>query len=238
MTTKNPFTSRSSIGGLAGRPRPATSATTVTSIWARAVANRARDIPCGRKRTTMLPITPTATTPTYIMLDGSPSAPITPTPAATQPKMSAVASAMPTADRYKVRPVLFPAFIVSCVLPAAGTGAVSARAAPSGRLLRGLASGPMTRGRDPAPVAASRTESRSQQRGIRIGEVSPAFRSRRAWFPPNEGLIRTSASRCYGLGSGLRNRGPCPRPGSPLLRPAPRRRGLNCGSTPSARLRA
>ena len=86
--------------------------------------------------------------------------------------------------------------------------------------------------------AGSRAVNRPPETGIRFGAASRDACYRRTWLPPNKESVRANALRCYGLGPGRRNRGPCPCPGPPLPRPAPRRRGFNCGSTPSARLRA
>ena len=57
---------------------PAIRAITATNACASAVANNARAIPCGRRRATMAPMIPMASTPTYIRSAGSPSAPMRP----------------------------------------------------------------------------------------------------------------------------------------------------------------
>src|SRR5918998_5196896 len=91
-------------GGLHGEPNPMISAITATNACASAVANNARDIPCGRKRATMAPMIPTASTPTYIELARSSSDPMMPTAPVNQTRRNAAPSATPTAARYAILP--------------------------------------------------------------------------------------------------------------------------------------
>jgi hypothetical protein len=65
------------------------SAITATAVCASAVANNAWAIPQGRKRAMRALMIPTASTPKYIRLAGSPSLPIRPTPRLSQTRMHA-----------------------------------------------------------------------------------------------------------------------------------------------------
>ncbi len=77
-----------------------------TSTIANAVANNARDIPCGSKRAMTAPMNPTRSTPKYIMFAGS-SPRMPPTAAFIQTRRNTAASATPTANRYVLLLIIF-----------------------------------------------------------------------------------------------------------------------------------
>src|SRR5437867_10675733 len=67
---KNAWRPNTATTPLAKAGAPTINAITGTSAIANAIANNARDIPCGFKRAMMAPMNPTSSTPGYIKLAG------------------------------------------------------------------------------------------------------------------------------------------------------------------------
>src|SRR5690554_1619882 len=97
---KNPFRITTGHGQTgAPAPHPAPSATTAITTRASAAPFIASAIPFGRKRATMAPTAPMASTPAYKRLAGLFSLPMMPTAPFSHTRRNATTSAMPLAAR-------------------------------------------------------------------------------------------------------------------------------------------